>query len=114
MPSSQNSVHASVEVSVPIVLFGEDLKAEGVTPLLLEDLRVRGWGRKIASIADVIPVALYVGSEDIEVNVIGWPRFFGCLTRGGRRYSVCVNSGYRRSRRGRGPIRLPSRDRGSG
>ena len=96
---------------MPTVLFGEDLKAEGVTSLLLEDLRVRGWGRMIASIGDVISVALDVEIEDIKVNVIGWPRFSGCLTRGGQRYSFCVNSGYRRSRRGRGPVRLVPRDR---
>ena len=81
MPAWQNSVRAFVEVSVPTVLFGKDLKAEGVTPLLLEDLRVRGWARKIASIGDVIPVTLDVKIEDIEVNVIGWPWFPGCLIR---------------------------------
>ena len=81
MPASQDSVRAFLEVSVPTVLFIEDLKAGGVAPLLLEDLRVRGWGRKITSIGDVISVALDVEIEDIEVNVIGGPWFSGCLIR---------------------------------
>ena len=81
MPASQNSVWAFREVSVPSVLFGEDLEAEGIASSLLEDLRVRGWGRKIASIGDVIPFPLDVEIEDIEVNVIGGPCFSWCLIR---------------------------------
>ena len=81
MPALQNSVRAFVEVSVPTVLFGEDLEAEGIAYLLLEDLRVRGWGQKIASIGDVIFFPLDVKIEDINVNVMGWPWFSGCLIR---------------------------------
>ena len=78
-PASQNSVQAFVEVTVPIVLFVEDLEAEGFTLLLLEDLRVRGWGRKIASIGEFIPVSLDVEIEDIEVDVISGPGSPGVL-----------------------------------
>ena len=66
---------------MPTVLLGEELEAEGVASLLLANLRVSRWGRKIASIGDVISVPLDVEIEDTEVNVVCWPWLPRCLIR---------------------------------
>ena len=110
MPARQSPVRAFVEVSVPTVLFGEDAEARFITPLLHEDLRVLWCGQEVASVGDVIPFPLDVESKISKSTSSVGQGYSGFSLHERSAHSVCVNSGYRRFRRGGGAIRLAPSD----